>query len=71
MPVLIRHENERDHALIREVNHLAFGGDEEARLVDALRDGGYVRLSLVAQRTGKSVSQSASAALTSSSSNSP
>ena len=34
---------------IRAVNRLAFGGDDEARLVDALRDGGYARLSLVAE----------------------
>ena len=32
---------------------LAFGQDAEARLVDALRDGGYVRVSLVAETAGQ------------------
>ena len=45
----IRPETSADHAAIREVNQLAFGGDAEARLVDALRDGGHVRISMVAE----------------------
>jgi putative acetyltransferase len=53
--VLIRPETTGDHEAIRQVNRLAFGQDEEARLVDALREGGYVRLSLVAERDGQVV----------------
>jgi putative acetyltransferase len=52
MSVIIRPETSADHEAIRHVNRLAFGQDEEARLVEALRDGGYVRLSLVAERVG-------------------
>ncbi len=46
--VTVREENAGDLAAVREVNRRAFGGDDEARLVDALRDGGHARLSLVA-----------------------
>jgi putative acetyltransferase len=46
----IRPETAADHEAIRHVNRLAFGQDAEARLVDALRDGGYVRASLVAEK---------------------
>jgi putative acetyltransferase len=46
----IRPETSADHRAIRDVNRLAFGQDAEARLVDALRDGGYVRASLVAEK---------------------
>jgi putative acetyltransferase len=53
--VLIRPETTADHEAIRQVNRLAFGQDAEAHLVDALRDGGYVRLSLVAERDGQIV----------------
>jgi len=52
---LIRLENPDDHEAIRQVNRLAFGGDDEARLVDALRCEGYVRLSLVAEADGEVV----------------
>ena len=48
MRLIIRPETPADHDAIRQVNSLAFGQDAEARLVDALRDGGYVRASLVA-----------------------
>ena len=48
----IRPETAADLAAIREVNRLAFDGEDEARLVDALRDGGYVRVSLVAEEDG-------------------
>jgi putative acetyltransferase len=51
----IRPETAADHHAIRHVNRLAFGQDEEARLVDALRDGGYVRASLVAEKDGQVV----------------
>jgi putative acetyltransferase len=49
MPLIIRPENTSDLDAIRQVNRMAFAQEDEARLVDALRDGGYVRLSLVAQ----------------------
>lgn len=53
--MLIRAETTADHETIRQVNSLAFGQDAEARLVDALRNGGYVRLSLVAEKEGQVV----------------
>lgn len=53
MNITIRPETEADLESIRQVNRLAFGRDEEARLVDALRDGGYVRVSLVAEADGQ------------------
>src|SRR5262245_33949243 len=52
---VIRCEPADDLDSIRHVNRLAFGQDAEARLVDALRDGGYVRVSLVAERAGQIV----------------
>jgi putative acetyltransferase len=53
--MLIRTETTADHEAIRQVNRLAFGQGAEARLVDALRSGGYVRLSLVAENAGQVV----------------
>ena len=50
MPPIIRPETQADHEAIRHVNRLAFGRDAEARLVVALRLGGYVRASLVAEK---------------------
>lgn len=47
--ILVRAETADDHEAIRTVIRLAFGRDDEADLVDALRDGGYVRASLVAE----------------------
>ena len=44
----IRAEREGDRAAIHELNARAFGGDAEARLVDALRARGVVTVSLVA-----------------------
>ena len=55
MSPVIRPEMPTDHAAIREANRLAFGQDDEARLVEALRDGGYVRASLVAEEGGEIV----------------
>jgi putative acetyltransferase len=52
---LVRLETTTDVDAVRHVNRLAFGQDAEARLVDALRDGGYVRLSLVAEDNGQVV----------------
>jgi putative acetyltransferase len=51
--VSVRAETPADLQAIREVNRRAFGQEDEARLVDALRDGGYARLSLVAEEGGR------------------
>ena len=45
---VIRRETAADVESIREVNRQAFGGEDEGRLVDRLRDRGFARLSLVA-----------------------
>jgi predicted N-acetyltransferase YhbS len=55
MAVTVHAEKPEDLEAIREVNRRAFGQEDEARLVDALRDGGYVRLSLVAEESGRVV----------------
>ncbi len=55
MSLIIRPETAADHAAIREVVRNAFGQDDEARLVDALRDGGFARISLVAREDGRIV----------------
>jgi putative acetyltransferase len=52
---LIRAEVVADHEDIRRVNRLAFGQDAEGQLVGALREGGLVRLSLVAELAGNVV----------------
>jgi putative acetyltransferase len=52
MTPTIRHETAADHEAIRHVNRLAFGQDAEAGVVDALRDGSYARVSLVAEVNG-------------------
>lgn len=44
----IRPETANDHAAITEVNRAAFGGDEEARLIDLLRRDALIIASLVA-----------------------
>jgi putative acetyltransferase len=44
----IREAQPSDAAAIREVNQQAFGGEQEANIVDALRANGAVLLSLVA-----------------------
>lgn len=48
----VRLERPGDLEAIREVNRQAFGQEDEARLVDAIRDGGFARLSLVAEEDG-------------------
>jgi putative acetyltransferase len=53
--VSIRPETSEDLDHIRTVHRLAFGRDDEARLVDALRAQGYTRLSLVADLEGRVV----------------
>jgi putative acetyltransferase len=55
MDLNIRTETADDCDAIRRVNREAFGGEDEARLVDALRAGGHVRLSLVAELDGQVV----------------
>lgn len=52
MTPTIRHEATTDHEAIRHVNRVAFGQDDEAEIVDALRAGGYARVSLVAEVNG-------------------
>lgn len=49
MTITIRPETPADLNAIHEVNRLAFDQDAEAKIVDALRDGGFVRLSFVAE----------------------
>jgi putative acetyltransferase len=44
----LREEGPADYDAVREVNRLAFGGEDEARLVDRLREDGEVIASLVA-----------------------
>lgn len=51
----IREETPRDHDAIREVNRLAFKGEDEAQLVDRLRADGLVVASLVAVEGGRVV----------------
>lgn len=51
----IRPEDEGHVEGIRAVHRAAFGGEAEAGLVDALRAGGHVRLSLVAEDAGRVV----------------
>jgi putative acetyltransferase len=46
--ILVRPETSRDHAAIAGVNRAAFGGDDEARLVEYLRADGLIIASLVA-----------------------
>jgi putative acetyltransferase len=51
----VRLETLADEPAIREANLLAFGQEAEGRLVDELRAGGFVRLSLVAEDQGRIV----------------
>ncbi len=55
MELSFREEQPGDRAAISEVVRRAFQQEAEARLVDLLRDGGYVRLSLVAENEGRIV----------------
>lgn len=52
---LIREKTAGDHEAIRAVNRLAFGGEEEAALVDRLRADGLAVASLVAVEGGEVV----------------
>lgn len=49
----IRPESDIDGEAIRHVHQQAFGGDAEANLVDALRDGGFVEVSYVVETDGE------------------
>ena len=49
MEIEIRPETSGDQDAIRHVNRIAFGGNVEPNLVDALRDGGFNVISLVAE----------------------
>jgi putative acetyltransferase len=53
--VIIRAERDVDHPAIRVVNEAAFGGRDEADLVEALREERAALLSLVAQIDGQIV----------------
>ena len=53
--MLIREETPTDHEVIRTINHLAFEGEVEGRLIDRLRADGDILLSLVAQVDGEIV----------------
>jgi putative acetyltransferase len=55
--VTIRPEEVKDHAAIHEVNLLAFGGEKEAQLVEAIRGSANFipELSLVALKNGQVV----------------
>lgn len=55
----IRFETPDDKAAIHEVTRAAFGRDVEADLVDNLRDGGHLMLSLVAEEDGRIVGHAA------------
>ena len=53
----IRPEGPGDIAAIRDVNHSAFGQDQEGNIVDALRANGGALLSLVAVKQDRVVGQ--------------
>jgi putative acetyltransferase len=53
MRAVFRAETYGDETTIREVNRMAFGRDDEGRLVDALRARGHARVSLVAEEGGR------------------
>ncbi len=55
MEITIRTEVADDRQSIWNVNQAAFGGDAEANLVDALRDGRFSVVSLVAERDSEIV----------------
>ena len=55
MSIEIREERPGDAAAIRDLNQRAFGQDQEANIVDALRSNGAATLSLVATLNGRVV----------------
>ncbi len=52
MDLVLRPERPDDLEGVRNVHRLAFGREDEAQLVDALRSAGYARLALVAESGG-------------------
>lgn len=58
MIATIRPEKDSDRQAVGNVNRTAFDTDAEANLVDALRDDGYVEVSLVAECDGQTVASS-------------
>ncbi len=52
---MIRPEQESDRNAVWSVHRLAFETDAETNLVDALRDGGFAEVSLVAEIDGRPV----------------
>lgn len=55
MTPTIRPEEPSDRGAVYRVNRLAFGGEDEAALVDNLRAGGFAKVSLVAELDGEIV----------------
>jgi len=55
MSITIRPETQEDHAAIWKVHRAAFKLEIESNLVDALRTGGFVEVSLVAESGGEIV----------------
>ncbi|MCW9042761.1 MAG: N-acetyltransferase [Pseudopelagicola sp.] len=53
--MIIRGYGPKDAAKVRDIVKRAFGQDEEAVLVEALRKGGYMALELVAEDRGRIV----------------
>lgn len=53
--MILRDETPADRAAIYELHRQAFGGEDESRLIDVLRDQGYHRVSLVAEEDGRVV----------------
>ena len=51
--MLIRQESRTDYRKIRELTDGAFGSTEESHLIDTLRTGGKVLLSMVAEEEGE------------------
>jgi putative acetyltransferase len=49
MNPILRDEATGDYAAVADIHRRAFGQEDEARLVDALRTGGWAKLSLIAQ----------------------
>ena len=49
MNPILRDEATGDYAAVADIHRRAFGQEDETRLVDALREGGWAKLSLIAQ----------------------
>jgi predicted N-acetyltransferase YhbS len=48
--ITVREERQEDISVVCRINELAFGGTEEADLIDRLRGGHKLLVSLVAQQ---------------------